>query len=89
MSRANRVLLLVVVFVLYIEGPLIAGVFGIGDRDGPKIYPRAYHEALYMISYEEVCGEKPRSHGELCGGGRPFFYGLPRTGLSSRSPCML
>ena len=61
--------------VLYIVFPFIAGLFAIGDRDGPKIYPRSYHTILYIISYEMVRDEKPRQNIEL---ERPWFYGLPR-----------
>lgn len=61
--------------ILYIVFPFIAGLFAIGDRDGPKIYPRSYHAILYIISYEMVRNEKPRRNIEL---ERPWFYGLPR-----------
>jgi hypothetical protein len=63
------------VAVLYAVFPFIAGLFAIGDRDGPRIYPRSYHAALYIISYEIVRDEKPRSNLEL---ERPWFYALPR-----------
>ena len=63
------------VAVLYFVFPFIAGLLAIGDRDGPKIYPRSYHANLYAISYEFVQDEKPRSNIEL---DRPWFYGLPR-----------
>lgn len=33
---------------------------GIGDRDGPKIYPRSYHAILYTISYQMIRDKKPR-----------------------------
>jgi hypothetical protein len=73
MRRTAKILALVA--VLYVVFPFIAGLFGIGDRDGPKIYPRSYHANLYIISYEIVRNEKPRSNLEL---ERPWFYGLPR-----------
>ena len=68
------------VAVLYVVFPFIAGLFAIGDRDGPKIYPRSYHANLYIISYEMVRDEKPRSSIEL---DRPWFYGLPRRRIQS------
>jgi hypothetical protein len=64
------------VVLLYLIFPFIAGVFAIGDRDGPKIYPLSYHHLLYMISYESVWHEKPRQNVEL---DRPWFYGFPRS----------
>ena len=73
--KRRTVKILAVVVVLYVVFPFIAGLFAIGDRDGPKIYPRAYHANLYIISYEIVRKEKPRSNIEL---ERPWFYGLTR-----------
>ena len=64
-----------VVVILYLVFPVIAGLFAIGDRDGPKIYPESYHTMLYMISYEAVREEKPRQNPFL---ERPWFYGFPR-----------
>jgi hypothetical protein len=55
--------------------PFVAGLFAIGDRDGPKIYPSSYHTILYMISYEMVRDEKPRQSPFF---ERPWFYGFPR-----------
>ena len=73
MRRTAKALALVA--VLYVVFPFIAGLLAIGERDGPKIYPRAYHANLYIISYEMVRDEKPRSNIELA---RPWFYGFPR-----------
>ncbi len=75
--RVKIILSIAIALILYLAGPLIAGVLGIGERDGPRIYPSDYHSALYIIAYEEVRGEKPRLNidGEL---ERPLFYGLPR-----------
>lgn len=75
MTRRRMAKVLILVAVLYIIFPFLAGLFAIGDRDGPKIYPRSYHTVLYMISYEIVRDEKPRQNIEL---ERPWFYGLPR-----------
>jgi hypothetical protein len=58
--RANLTLSIVVALILYLEGPFIAGLLGIGDREGPRIYPKEYHTELYKISYEMVRHEKPR-----------------------------
>jgi hypothetical protein len=75
MTRRKSAKLVAGVIVLYIVFPFIAGLLAIGDRDGPKIYPRSYHAILYMISYETVRNEKPRRNIEL---ERPWFYGFPR-----------
>ena len=76
--RPKLVLSIAIVLILYLAGPLIAGLLGIGERDGPRIYPSDYHSALYIIAYEEVRGEKPRLNidQDL---ERPLFYGFPRT----------
>ena len=75
--RVKIILSIAIALVLYLAGPLIAGLFGIGERDGPRIYPSQYHSALYISAYEEVRGEKPRLNidQDL---ERPLFYGFPR-----------
>jgi hypothetical protein len=67
--------LLALAIILYLLFPLVAGLFAIGDRDGPRLYPSSYHTSLYMISYEAVRNEKPRQN---LLSDRPWFYGLPR-----------
>lgn len=73
LRKTGKVLAILV--SLYLLFPLVAGVLAIGDRDGPKIYPIAYHTMLYMIAYEDVHHEKPRQTPWL---ERPWFYGFPR-----------
>ena len=80
--RTKLILSIAVASVLYLAGPLIAGLLGIGDREGPRIYPREYHTALYMTTSEIVRDEKPRLSIEASETDRPLFYGLPRTGRS-------
>lgn len=77
--RAKLILSIVSALILYLAGPLIAGLFGIGDREGPRIYAKEYHSQLYMISYEMVRNEKPRVSIETSALQRPIFYGFPRT----------
>jgi hypothetical protein len=78
--RLKLVLSVSIALILYLGGPLIAGLLGIGERDGPRIYPSDYHSALYMIAYEEVRGEKPRLNIDQDQNlERPLFYGFPRT----------
>ena len=67
--------LLAVIGVLYLLFPFVAGLFAIGDRDGPRIYPSSYHTVLYRVSYEMVRDEKPRQSPFF---ERPWFYGFPR-----------
>ena len=67
--------LIALIGLLYLLFPSVAGLFAIGDRDGPKIYPSSYHTILYMVSYEIVRDEKPRQNPFL---ERPWFYGFPR-----------
>jgi TonB-like protein len=74
--RANHLLLLAIAAILYLQFPLVAGAFALGDRDGPRIYSGSYHSFLYLISYEAVHGEKPRINFNF---ERPLFYGLPRS----------
>ena len=77
--RTNLILSIVVALILYLEGPFIAGLLGIGDREGPRIYPVEYHTELYKTSYEMVWHEKPRIGPEAYELERPIFYGFPRT----------
>ena len=65
----------ILILVLYLVFPFIAGLLAIGDRDGPKIYPQTYHGILYTISYKMVRDDKPRRNIEF---DRPWFYGFPR-----------
>ena len=81
--RAKLNLSVVTTFILYLMGPIYAGLFGIGDREGPRIYSREYHSVLYMISYEMVRDEKPRLSIDASETERPIFYGFPRTRRSS------
>ena len=77
--RTKLILSLVPIFVLYFTGPLTAGLLGIGDREGPRIYPVEYHTELYKITYEMSHGEKARMPINAGETERPLFYGLPRT----------
>ena len=76
--KGKYVLLVITAFVLYLAGPIIAGLFAIGERDGPIIYPSEYHTAFYIASYEAVRHEKPRLSLDHHKFERPLFYGLPR-----------
>ena len=77
--RTKVILSIVPVFVLYFTGPLTAGLFGIGDREGPRIYLVEYHTELYKITYQMSHDEKARMAIDAGETERPLFYGLPRT----------
>ena len=73
MTRRRKTTLVILLAILYLGFPFIAGLLAIGDRDGPKIYSPTHHALLYIIGYELVRDEKPRQNIES---ERPWFYGL-------------
>lgn len=81
MTPGRRKVLLVsslaLVAVAYLSGPIVAGVFSIGNRAGPKIYPQALHEWLYLFAWEASSHDegKPRLPAVFRSEHRPWFYG--------------
>lgn len=76
-SRAPRWLLITVALAaLYLDLPLIAGFFAIGDKRGPLIYPMWLHAELYQLGWQAASHEatKPRLPSDPPP--RPLFYGL-------------
>lgn len=67
--------IVLVLVVLYLISPFLAGVLAFGDRDGPKFYLEGHHSLLYTIGYESVRDDKPRLNPCY---ERPLFYGLSR-----------
>jgi hypothetical protein len=70
---------LLVLIVLYVAAPVAAGMFGIGDRWGPRIYVTSFHEVLYLIGWEMTTWHedgKPRIAIGQRPEWRPWFYGL-------------
>jgi len=65
--------------VVYLAGPIIAGSRQIGNRLGPRIYPRGLHETLYIIAHEYTHNIKPRVPIDNSLYNRPWFYGQNRT----------
>jgi len=63
----------------YLSGPIIAGSWQIGNRLGPRIYPRSLHEVLYIVAHESVHNIKPRVPIDTSLYDRPWFYGQSRT----------
>ena len=79
--------------VLYAAGPAIAAFLEAGDRWGPKIYPRGYHEAVYLLAWDwgSHVEQKPRVGFWFKDENRPWFHGMynkttipSTTGRSSR-----
>ena len=58
----------------YLAGPIIAGSRRVGDRLGPKIYPRGLHQVLYIIGHEKTYNIKPRISMDSSLYHRPWFY---------------
>ena len=75
--KGKYVLVVITAFVLYLAGPIIAGLFAIGERDGPIIYPSEYHTAFYIASYEALRHEKPLLSIDNHNFELPLFYGFP------------
>jgi hypothetical protein len=69
--------------IFYIFGPIIAGLRGVGEREGPIIYPEEFHTGFYILGYEGMFHEKPRANPDSWMYKRPLFYGLPRRLKSS------
>jgi len=78
MAGKVKLALLMGITVLYFILPLIAGVFEIGDRWGPKIYPIALHAPLYKAGWKvtHFNGKKPLIGFWYKREYRPWFYGL-------------
>lgn len=86
MRRGLKITLaaLVGVGVLYACGPFIAGVFAVGDREGPRLYSQDFHTRIYDFAYEARTGQKPESSLRNVLYDRPLFYGQPRPPKSMR-----
>jgi hypothetical protein len=78
MKKKLTIAILVVLTCSYLSGPFIAGTLGIGQRDGPIVYPEALHESIYIIAHEGARKEKPRLALDSWMYNCPLFYGLPR-----------
>ena len=62
--------------MLWLILPVIAGLFNIGEPDGPKIYPANMHSALYGLGHRAAGRGEP--HSSMTGWfyTRPWFYGM-------------
>ena len=73
-TKTIPIIVAVVLLVVYLSGPIIAGALQSGDRLGPRIYSPGLHEFLYMIAHESVYGIKPRVPIDSVLYNRPWFY---------------
>lgn len=61
----------------YLGAPIVAGIFEIGDRLGPRIYRVSLHENLYLLGWELSVHDEQTpvvpigARSDL----RPWFYG--------------
>lgn len=64
-----------IILIIYLAMPIVAGVYEIGNRSGPILYPSDVHAELYLIGWEAAGNEgKPRE--PFGHPPRPWFYGL-------------
>ena len=62
--------------MLWLSLPVIAGLFKIGEPNGPKIYPVRLHTALYGLGYRAAGHGEPHSSINSWFYVRPWFYGM-------------
>ena len=65
--------------MLWLIMPVIAGLFYIGEPDGPKIYPADMHTALYGLGYRAAGRGEPHASITAWIYTRPWFYGMNST----------
>ena len=69
-------LAMMVLFVVYIVMPVLAGYHRIGNLDGPKICPVGWHRGLYEIGWEANPENVGTPRTERFPSPRPWFYDL-------------
>ena len=62
--------------MLWLALPVIAGLFKIGEPDGPKIYPAGMHIALFGLGHRAAGRGEARSSITGWLYTRPCFYGM-------------
>jgi len=60
--------------ILYLTMPILAAIFEIGDRRGPRIYPVWLHEPIYKIVWVITPHDESKPRVRI-GSNRPMFYG--------------
>ena len=69
----------VIIILIWLAMPVIAGMFKIGDPDGPKIYPREIHQSLFKMGHTAAGHGNPSpSFYKEWLYERPWFYGMER-----------
>ena len=68
--------LLFFIILTWIALPLFAGLFAVGEPDGPKIYPVKMHEYFYRIGYAAAGRGTARKSLSSYFYERPWFYFL-------------
>ena len=68
----------IMLVLIYLSDPVIASIYEIGDRWGPKIYPIWLHEFLYGMAWSFTTHDssKPRIGMWFKEEYRPWFYGM-------------
>ena len=66
------------VCMAYLVAPFFAGVFELGHRSGPVLWPENWHDGFFIIGCEGANGYKPRVGLESLFLRRAIFYGLPQ-----------
>jgi|UniRef100_UPI0037850B5D hypothetical protein len=76
--KHRRSTLVACLLIAYVSAPYLAGIYQIGEREGPVIYPEGYHSFVFQMGHESFHHEKSRQSLDVWMYKRPFFYGLPR-----------
>jgi len=71
--RKRFVIAVVVVALIYVITPFVAGLVGTYDRRGPKVFAEDHHEILYRVGYSLFHYDKPRVPYKQ---ERSWFYGI-------------
>ena len=78
MKIKKKMVVALILLAAYIAAPIFAGVFEIGDRMGPRLYPVGLHENLYSLGWKLSSHQesKPRVAPWFKSELRPWFYGM-------------
>jgi len=65
-----------ILVVIWLLMPVLAGMFKLGEPEGPKIYPAKMHAALYRMGYGAAGHGTAHSSLTSFMYERPWFYGM-------------
>jgi len=69
--------IVVIIILIWLALPVIAGMCKLGEPDGPKIYPAELHNSLYGLGHSAAGKGKPQaSFFKSWLYERPWFYGM-------------